>query len=598
VAQRRSAVISAVFHGADSGWSGAFAQPRAVFSATEHHGVANVIAHAERAAHDGYWSVLLLAYEAAPAMDAAMHTHAPGAFPLAWAAVFDHRAPAPPLAPAELPAPPWTPLVSRAEYERAVQRILAYIAAGDTYQVNYTFPMTCRAPGDLAAWYATLCAAQGAPYSCRIELPDHAVMCLSPELFFSRRGDVITARPMKGTMPRGRWWDEDAAQRDALARCKKNRAENLMIVDMLRNDVGRVAQFGSVHVPALFTVEPYHTVLQMTTTVEARLQPHTPLCDIMRALFPCASITGAPKIRTMDIIRELEPQPRGLYTGTIGLLQPGGDCVFTVAIRTIVCSRRTGTAVFSVGGGIVADSTPAGEYDECAVKAAFLHTRRPVFDLLESLLLDDGRYWLLDEHLARMRDSARYFGYAYDEAAVRRVLAGLARAHACGRFKARLLLAPDGEVRAEAQPLTDLAQPCVAGIAPAPVSSRDVFLFHKTTHRAVYDAAVRACPPCDDVVLWNEDGDITESTRANIVLELDGQRVTPPRACGLLAGTLRAKLLAEGALVERRISRADLARARHVWLINSVRGWMEVDLPHLRAALALQQQTRDRGGAV
>jgi len=591
-------MTSATFTGISPEWYGHFSAPHAVFTAWRHDAVAEVVSHAEGAARAGCWAVLLLAYEAAPAMEPALPAHTACGMPLAVAAIFTQREPVAPLPAQHLPQLSWTPLVTRDAYCSAAQRILAYIAAGDTYQVNYTFPMLCRAPDDLAAWYAALCAAQAAPFCCYITFDTWSVLSLSPELFFARRGVHITTRPMKGTLPRGRWLEEDRTLQHTLAHCPKNRAENLMIVDMLRNDLGRVAAFGSVKVPALFAVEPYHTVLQMTSTITARLRPATTLWDILRALFPCASITGAPKIRTMHIIRELEPHPRGIYTGTIGLLQPGGDCVFNVAIRTIVCDLRTGMARFAVGGGIVADSTPASEYEECQVKAAFLHTPRPQFDLLESLLLRDGAYWLREYHLRRLRSSAAFFGFPLDESAVLAALNQTSCTLPSGRFKVRLLVASTGAVSIEAAPLPPAERAWVLGIAPLPVSSRNVFLFHKTTHRTVYDDAVRACPGCDDVVLWNEHGDVTESTRANIVIERQGRRVTPPRDAGLLAGTFRAALLAHREIVEEPVSMNDLARATRVWLVNSVRGWIDVDVPRLHTALYLHQQARNTRGAV
>jgi len=591
-------MTSAIFTGISPAWYGHFTAPHAVYTACRHDAVAEVVSRAEAAARAGSWAVLLLAYEAAPAMDPALPAHTACSMPLAVAAIFAQRDPVPPLPAPHLPQLSWTPLVSRNAYCRAAHRILAYIAAGDTYQVNYTFPMLCPAPIDLPAWYAALCAAQAAPFSCFITLDGYSVLSLSPELFFARRGDEIITRPMKGTLPRGRWLEEDRELQRALAQCPKNRAENLMIVDMVRNDLGRVAAFGTVQVPALFAVEPYHTVLQMTSTITARLLPATPLWNILRALFPCASITGAPKVRTMHIIRELEPYPRGIYTGTIGLLQPGGDCVFNVAIRTIVCDHRTGMARFAVGGGIVADSTPASEYEECQVKAAFLHTPRPHFDLLESLLLRDGAYWLLEYHLRRLRSSAAFFGFHLDEPAVLAALNQTSCTYPSGRFKVRLLVASTGAVSIEAAPLPPAQSAWVLGVAPSHVSSRNLFLFHKTTHRTVYDEAVRACPGCDDVVLWNEHGDVTESTRANIVIERDGRRVTPPRDAGLLAGTFRAALLEEGSLAEASVSMDDLARATRVWLVNSVRGWIDVDVPRLHAALRLHQQSRNARGAV
>ncbi|MCX7847817.1 MAG: aminodeoxychorismate synthase component I [bacterium] len=591
-------MIRAIFSGTTPEWSGLFIDPDHVYFAHDLATVAHVVNNAEAAALAGSWVILALAYEAAPAMDPALSAHPPTTLPLAFAATFSRPAPTPPPSSPPLPSLSWKPLVTWPAYKHAVERILNYIATGHTYQVNYTFPMVTRAPSDLEQWYHALCAAQAAPFSCFISTPDFSLLCLSPELFFTRRGSSIIARPMKGTLPRGRWWEEDCERQRALATCPKNRAENLMIVDMLRNDLGRIAQCGSVHVPTLFSIESYHTVLQMTSTVTARLRPAVSLWDIFSALFPCASITGAPKVRTMQIIRELEPYPRGFYTGAIALLQPGGNCTCNVAIRTIVSTHHDRCACFSVGGGIVADSNPAHEYEECRVKAAFLHTPRPAFQLLESLLLDHGEYWLLPEHLSRLRSSATFFSFSFDESAVREALRAIALAHKVGRFKVRLLLSPTGKTTLEAEPLPAHERPWALGVAPSPVSSHDVFLFHKTTHRVVYEAAARACPGADDVVLWNQQGEITETTRANIVVQLHGQLITPPRTAGLLAGTFRAALLAQRRIVEKSIFLDQLLSAPKIWLINSVRGWIDVDMPHLRAALALHQQTRQSCSAV
>jgi para-aminobenzoate synthetase/4-amino-4-deoxychorismate lyase len=265
--------------------------------------------------------------------------------------------------------------VSRDEYDRAVARIKELIAAGDTYQVNYSFPLTSSFNGDAPGWFENLCVAQNAPYSAYLDLGRYKILCLSPELFFERRGNQVITRPMKGTVRRGCSPEEDRELAQWLRESTKDRAENVMIVDLLRNDLGKVSVPGSVHVSSLFDLERFETVWQMTSTVEATLKDGTSLVDLMTALFPCGSITGAPKIRTMQIIRELERFPRGAYTGAIGLLRPGGDCVFNVAIRTIVLDTASKTATFGVGGGVTIDSTAELEYEECLVKSRFLSRR-------------------------------------------------------------------------------------------------------------------------------------------------------------------------------------------------------------------------------
>jgi para-aminobenzoate synthetase/4-amino-4-deoxychorismate lyase len=332
-----------------------------------------LVGFAESEARSGSYVALMLSYEAAPAFDQALSAHACDGFPLAWCTVLEN-----PWDPAfvqstDIALSAWEPLVDRDEYDLSVARIRELIAAGDTYQVNYSFPLTTSFSGDAYAWFRDLCLAQtGAKYSAYLDMGRYKVLSLSPELFFERRGNHVTTRPMKGTVRRGRSPEEDRELAEWLQNSPKNRAENVMIVDLLRNDLGKVAVPGSVHVSSLFDLEGLATVWQMTSTVEATLKDGTSLTELMGALFPCGSVTGAPKIRTMQIIRELERFPRGAYTGTIGLLRPGGDCVFNVAIRTIILDTETNVATCSVGGGITIDSTADDEYEECLVKSRFV----------------------------------------------------------------------------------------------------------------------------------------------------------------------------------------------------------------------------------
>ncbi len=566
------------------GWSFAFDTPCRVCTATRVEDVGAVVQQADAAASAGQWAIFILTYEAAPAFDAALRVHPARGLPLATVLLFD----APRRTPLDTPRgafdiSPWQPGVSRPQYDHAIHTIHEYIAAGHTYQVNYTFPMTATFCGDDQAWYCALGAAQGAAYSAWIDLGRHHILCLSPELFFERRGTQVLTRPMKGTRPRGRWHEEDAQQIEALRASPKDRAENLMIVDMIRNDVGRVAVPGSVHVPTIFEVERYETVLQMTSTVTGTCPPTTSMLELLGALFPCGSVTGAPKVRTMEIINEAEPQPRGIYTGAIGVLAPGGACVFTVPIRTITLDTQTGQAEFHVGGGIVADSSAAGEYDECQTKAAFLSAPRPPFDLLESLLLDHGQYWLAERHLQRLRAAADYFGFCCTLAIVQRTLSATCTAHPEGVWKVRLLLSRDGQVQCAAEALPPARVPWRVAFAQTRVRSDDCFVCNKTTHRAVYEQARRERPDCDDVLLLNERGEMTESTIATIVIEQGGLKRTPARACGLLAGVLRADLLERGEMHEAILTADDVRHAAKVWLINSVRGWIP-------AVLADQEQ--------
>ena len=529
-------------------------------SATRIEEVISVLEFAEREAHSGSHVAVMLSYEAAPAFDQAFVTHQPSDFPLAWAAVFED-------VPADenlesYSSPVWTPLVNRDEYDRSVSRIHELIAAGDTYQVNYAFPLTSSFNGGHAfAWYRDLYVAQGAQYSAYLDLGRYKVLCLSPELFFRRTGNHVVTKPMKGTAPRGRWLAEDRETAEWLKHSKKNRAENVMIVDLLRNDLGKVSVPGSVRVTSLFDLERFETVWQMTSTVESTLCEGTSLVDLMRALFPCGSITGAPKIRTMQIIHELERFPRGAYTGAIGLLKPGGDCVFNVAIRTVVIDTETAVANFGVGGGVTIDSTAEREYEECLVKSRFLHSKPVEFQLFESILLEDGEYFLLEDHVARLNESAEYFGFTRTR--INADLERIAVENPRGSLKVRLTLWRDGCVEIQALPLGDLKP---VKLATEPVDSSDRFLYHKTTRR----------PGGDGLVFWNERGEITESSIANVVVPIDGELCTPPIECGLLPGVFRKHLLAEGKIKERVITIEEFQNANEFFLINSIRKWIRI----------------------
>ncbi|HEU4507925.1 MAG TPA: aminodeoxychorismate synthase component I [Pyrinomonadaceae bacterium] len=524
-----------------------------------------VLEFAESEARAGSYVAVMLSYEAAPAFDSAFVAHPPSDFPLAWASSDlnhvnrDNR---------ENPVEGlWSPLVSRADYDRSVTRIRELIAAGDTYQVNYSFPLTTSFNSDPYSWYRSLCMAQRAPYSTYLDLGRYKVLCLSPELFFERRGDHVITKPMKGTIRRGRWLEEDQQLARHLRESTKDRAENVMIVDLLRNDLGKVSVPGSVRVSSLFDVERFETVWQMTSTVESTLRSGTSLVDLMTALFPCGSITGAPKIRTMEIIRELEPFTRGAYTGAIGFIQPGGDCIFNVAIRTVVVDTELNVATFGVGGGVTIDSTAEREYEECLVKSNFLHAKPEEFQLFESILLEDGEYFLLEQHLERLDRSAAYFGFGPRiNADFERIAAENSR----GVFKVRVMLSRDGRVETNVAPV-EIGGVRRVSLAARPVDSSDRFLYHKTTRRDFYVGG-------EDVIYWNERGEITESSIANVVVRIGDQLFTPPVESGLLAGTYRNELLIRSKIAERVITIDDLRSADQIFLINSVRKWMRAEL--------------------
>ena len=539
----------------------------------------------EKIEASGLWAAGFISYEAAGAFDDALKTHAPGGLPLLQFGLFKK------VEQASLPAHAqagslchfklgeWTPSVSRGEYSVAIAAIKEHIAAGDTYQVNYTFRLNAEFSGSPFAFFCDLAAAQHGRYAAFIETDEFAICSASPELFFELKDGMIISKPMKGTMSRALTAKADLAAAEALENSAKDRAENIMIVDMIRNDIGRIADAGSVETVSRFDVEKYPTVWQMTSAVRGELaQRHkgTKIVDVMNALFPCASITGAPKAKTMEIIRGLEKSPRGVYTGAIGFIAPDGAAQFNVAIRTAVI--QNGKAEYGIGGGIVWDSNPEDEYREALSKAAILTKKMPEFQLLETMLWDDGGIFLLERHLQRLADSAEYFDFKIDAAAIRGSLCNL---NFDEPKRVRLLLNKAGEFNVEAASCRwaqrqDAASTLV--LAREPVDSGDVFLYHKTTNRAVYEKAKADFPEADDVLLFNERGEVTESCIANVVVELDGRKVTPPGSCGLLAGTFRDQLLSQGEIEEGVVTLDDLRRADSVWLINSVRKWRTVDL--------------------
>ena len=504
----------------------------------------------------------------------------------------------------------WLPSVDRETYNAAIDQIQALIAEGRTYQVNYT--MRLRTEFKFDAWNFFLHLAQTQNnHAAYIDLGRYVICSASPELFFQLDGENITCRPMKGTMQRGRTTLEDAKQAQALKESEKNRAENVMIVDMVRNDLGRIARIGSVSVPELFNVEKYPTLWQMTSTVTAKT--NASLAEIFTALFPSASITGAPKVSTMRIISELETTPRQIYTGTIGYIAPTHQATFNVAIRTALIDRDAQTAEYGVGGGIVWDSTSTDEYAEALLKARVLTESTPQFSLLETLLwTPEEGFFLQEKHIARLLDSAEYFDFPISSKSrwssslewsssdvsrpplskeiIETYLQEISSPFTSSQ-RVRLLLDKNGKLSHEAKPFQSIEDqpPLNIRLATEPIDSTNRFLYHKTTHREVYarafgafgNSATEKRTEWDDILLHNERNELTEFTIGNLVVEIDGNFFTPPISCGLLAGTFRAHLLETGQVAERIIRVEELKDGAQIFLVNSVRRWQRVNL-HLQ----------------
>ena len=480
------------------------------------------------------------------------------------------------------------------EYGAAFRQVRRALLGGVTYQTNLTFGLKGRAAAGAWTWrsalklWLDLTAAQGreAVFAVLGDAPDaETLVSASPELFFARWGDSVETRPMKGTAPRGGTPAQDAAHRQELATSLKTRAENLMVTDLLRNDLGRLAVAGGVTVPRLFEIEEYPTVWQMTSTIEARLKPETPLAALMAALFPCASITGAPKRSTQRVIAQAEPSPRGWYTGTFGWYKPGSPVSgpdrgrFSVLIRTLVFQGSEFR--LGVGGGVVWDSTAEGEYDEAWAKTRFLNAVQRTFSLTEAVLWERGAgFFLFGEHEARLAAACRDFGGVLDRAALRQALdAEVERLllSSSGPFKLRVLVDPSFALRVEGEPVGPMADTLTAGVAPRPLGPETLlWRRYKTTHRAVYDDA--KAEGADQTIYYNERGELTETTTMTLVLESGGKFLTPALSSGLLDGTYRARLIAEGTLIEAVLPLDLLRSADAVWAVNSVRRWRRLRL--------------------
>ena len=568
---------------------GRWGAPARVLVAHHIDEVKPVLEAVHAAAEAGHWCVGHVRYEAAPAFDAALQVHAADG-PLVWFEVHDGAPSAWPSAQAAGHAEAratWLPTLARPDFDAAIARIHQAIGDGELYQVNYTAPWMGTVTGEGAALFDALLRAQPGGYAACFTAGDEQVLSVSPELFFdwqaSAAGGSILARPMKGTAARGATPALDVAAAERLRASPKERAENVMIVDLLRNDLSRIAEPHTVRVPELFHTQALPTVWQMTSDVQARTRTGLRLPDVFAALFPCGSVTGAPKVRAMQLIRELERQPRGIYCGAIGVVRPDGRggiaATFNVPIRTVV--MRGTQARCSIGSGITASAEAGAEWQEWLHKQAFLARASEPFEVLETLALVDGVYRHQAEHLARMAEAAQHFGYPWQPAAVHASLQALAAQHGCGPWRVRLLLDRFGQPRAEAFALQPTATPVRLQLAPRPLAeAHGEWVRFKTTRRAHY-AAFAPAPGSGifDTVLFNAEGEITESTFGNLAMQMDdGRWLTPPLACGLLPGVGRAVALREGRVQEGVVRVQDLHRVRRWAFINSLRGWLDAEL--------------------
>lgn len=558
-----------------------FSSPVCVYSVREISQVLPVLAEIEHAcANHNLWAVGWLSYEASPAFDSALRVKGSTDLPLVWFATFEAPSVSDKLPQTE--EPPilsWTSSVTSAHYAQAIQQVREAIRTGSTYQVNYSFRLVAHQAPDPQSLFASMVRNQGGDFGFLVETGDYSIASASPELFFRKDGASITSRPMKGTSSRGLTSTEDSIRAEELQTSPKNRAENIMIVDMTRNDLSRVARRGTVTVSSSCAVEKYPHMLQMVSEVTA--ETDASLVDILRALFPAASITGAPKAETMRIIAEQESTPRSIYTGSLGVIAPNQRAWFNVAIRTAVIDHERKRTEYGVGSGIVWDSMSEHEYEECLTKATAVTRRAPQFDLFETILWEPTKgFFLLPEHLSRLYESADYLSWFYSRSLVLETLQAAEQKLALLERpqRVRLFLSASGAARSEATEIAHLPNPYRISLAKEPIVTTDGTLYRKTTDRRVYESAIPQSANSHDVLLWNERGEITETKIANICLEIDGVLYTPPVTSGLLNGCYRQHLLAQGEITERTLTRDDLAQSSRIVLINSLRRSWEAQL--------------------
>lgn len=491
----------------------------------------------------------------------------------------------------------WQPTESEAQYIAKLERIHEYIGAGDTYQVNHTYRVDFDLDGSIDGLYQALRERQKVAFSCLMHLPQRSVLSLSPELFIRKQGTRLSTKPMKGTTPRGKDDVEDAAILKAMAEDKKQRSENVMIVDLMRNDIGRLASAGSVKVSQLFEIQTFKTLHQMISTIEGQVEQKIPFAEVIKGLFPCGSITGTPKIRTMEIIHEMEATPRDIYTGAIGFITPDNDFTFNVPIRTLHFPAGSQHGTLGIGGGIIYESNPLDEWHESQLKARFVTGMNQQFKLIETLRYDASVQQLLrvEQHIARLTQSAAEFAYPLPAESVESLLNDYIRRFGAEQdLKVRLLLDAQGTLSISHEVLPQASDMAGVGasnhtadlplvtLSNKRIEAGNLFRQHKTTNRKLYNQAFDEAAALGyyDVLFLNEHGHIAEASRHNLIIQHTGKWYTPPLSDGALPGVMRATLLADSQLnlQQRSLTLDDLKHAERIYLSNSVRGLVEVSV--------------------
>lgn len=560
----------------------AFSDPIDVLIANQHDDVIPCLQQIIKKVSAGYYAAGYLSYEAAPAFNPSYQAHEQHELPLLWFGIFRE--------PIEISddywqehsfsISEWQPNIAFTEYTDHVHKIKEYIHRHVTEQVNYTVRLTSKFSGDTFSFFKQLAKTQAANYHAYLNIEPYSILSVSPELFFHIKDQHITTRPMKGTIHRGKTYEEDLMLAKWLQSSDKNRQENKLITNLMIEELSNIAEPNTIKVENQFSLEKYPTLYQMTSTIKARLSANIDLIDVFQALFPNGSITGIPKQNTMKLIKQLEHQPREVFSGAIGYITPAEEAIFNVPIRTVIVNNKTEQAVYGVGGAITKQSNAKEEFQEIMTKAKLLTTPWPTFKLLETFGLIDGKYLVFENHLNRLKQSARYFNYPINEDKIRKALIETAKQYARHKWKVRLLLDEKGQFSISTEEIEQQPTEIIVALADHPIDKNNIFHYHKTTYRNMYEqvGSKNTRNDISDWILWNENREVTEFTQGNIVIKMNGKLFTPPVACGLLPGTFREELIKKKIINEQNISIDDLHRCEQIWFINSVREWIPVKI--------------------
>lgn len=555
-----------------------FTQPIKIITTSQIEEVSHCLHLAENALQAGYYVAGYVSYEAIYALNRSlgMDVPHPPTMPLIWFGVFQQFSKNMSHEKGSYEVSSWRLRETNQSYTETFNRMLEIMNEQKIEQINYSVPFFATFSGDGYAYYEQLKLNQKSSYSAFLQIDHQQILSLSPELFFHLHDDYITVKPMKGTIHRGKSYKEDMQLKLWLESSRKNRLENEMITKLMKEELFSITKEESVRIIDQYQVEKYPTVYQMTSTIQAKLNPHISSIDVLKTLFPCGSVTGIPKQKAIQYIAQFEKNARNVYCGAIGYMTPNGEAVFNVPIRTVIIDHVKGEAIFGSGGAITKHSNAEEEYKEIVTKAKVLQNHMEPFRLLETFGLRDGKTIVLEEHIERLINSAKYFDFQINEQKIREELRLIEDQYIEGNWRIRLVVDQFGYYEMDVQPLIDPDHFNVS-LAKRPVQSDNIFLYHKTTNRKIYERHKLENKEAFDILLWNERGEITEFTIGNVVVEMDGTLYTPPIECGLLGGTFREKLLKEGKIYERVIHKDELHKCTNIYFINSVRGWIHVE---------------------